>query len=283
MIRDLLLGLGSGLLLSWIGQRTRLLSRSGAVGLAVATLLTFVAGGWIWGVLLLLFFVSWGLWTRYRATYKEMLDERFDPQPRIGASDVGSRVGWAMLLVLLQIAIKEESRVFFAFAGAIGTATADVWATELGVLGARPPHLISTGDRVVRGSAGAISLLGVIASLAASSLIGFAGLLLQMAQIGLVQQTWEGTYNWLPLAATLGSTVGCLTDSLLGATAQAIYYCERCEKRTEDPVHTCGEEATQIRGWPWLDDRGVDLISSIVGAAITAGVAIWLAQISTRW
>jgi len=283
MIRDLLLGLVGGLLLGWIGHRLRMLSRSGAVGLAVAMLLTFVAGGWMWGVLLLLFFVSWGFWTRHRAAYKEMLHEQFDPQARIEAHDVGARTGWALFLVLLYAATREEPRIFFAFAGAIATATADVWATELGVLSSRPPHLISTGDRVVRGATGAISLLGIIASLAASSLVGFAGLLLQMAKVWLVQQTWEGTYNWLPLAATLGGTVGCLTDSLLGATAQAIYYCEHCEKRTEKPVHSCGEETTQIRGWPWLNDRGVDLISSIIGAAVTTGVAVWLAQISVRW
>jgi uncharacterized protein (TIGR00297 family) len=212
-----------------------------------------------------------------------MLHEQFDPQRHIDVADVGASVGWGLLMVLLHLATGNRPRVFFAFAGAVATATADVWATQLGVLSARPPHLVSTGDRVTRGSAGAISLLGIIASLTASSLIGFTGLLLQMAQAWLMRQTWEGTFNWLPLAATLGGTAGCLTDSLLGATAQAIYYCEACEKRTENPVHSCGEGATQIRGWPWLNDRGVDLISSIVGAAMTAGIAIWLAQISVRW
>jgi len=188
-----------------------------------------------------------------------------------------------VLTVFLHVATGESEYGFFAFVGAIATATADVWATEVGVLSAHPPHLISTGDRVIRGAAGAVSPLGLIASLAASSLTGFGGLLLQMAQIWRTQQTWAGTYDWLPLAATLGGTVGCLTDSLFGATAQAIYYCERCERRTEKRIHSCGEEATQIRGWPWLDNRGVDLVSSIVGAAVTAGVAVWLAQISVRW
>lgn len=283
MIRDLLLGLGSGLLLGWIGHRLRLLSRSGATGITAAALLIFVGGGWEWGVLLLLFFLSWGLWRRYRAPYKAVLNEQFDPHTRIHAGDVAARVGWPVLMVLLQIAMGKETRVFFAFVGAIATATADVWATELGMLSARPPRLINTGDRVMRGASGAISLLGLVASLTASSLMGFVGLVLQMAQAWLTQQTWTGIYNWLPLAAALGGTVGCLTDSLLGATAQAIYYCEHCEKRTEKRVHSCGEVTSQIRGWPWLDDAGVDVVSSIVGATVTAGVAVWLAQISTRW
>ncbi len=283
MIRDLLLGLGSGFLLGWIGHRIRLLSRSGAMGLAAATILAFVGGGWIWGILLLLFFLSWGLWRRYRAPYKAVLHERFDPRTRIQASDVGARVGWAALMVLLHIATGQRTRVFFAFVGAIATAAADIWATELGMLSARPPRLINTADRVMRGAAGAISLLGIIASLAASSLTGFAALLMQMAQTWITQQPWEAAYNWLPLAVTLGGMVGCLTDSLLGATAQAVYYCERCEKRTEKRVHSCGEATSQIRGWPWLDDGGVDLVSSIVGATVTTGVAVWLAQISMRW
>ncbi|MGM0400734.1 MAG: DUF92 domain-containing protein [Chloroflexota bacterium] len=283
MIRDLLLGLGSGLLLGWIGHHARLLSRSGAVGIAVAVIFTFVGGGWTWGIPLLLFFLSWGLWRRYRAPYKAVLHERFDPRTRIDAPNVGGRVGWAMLMVLLYVITGERTPIFFAFVGAIATATADVWATELGMLSSRPPRLINTGARVMRGAAGAISLLGLVASLAAASLTGFAGLLLQMAQAWLTQRPWGGMYNWLPLAATLGGTAGCLTDSLLGATAQAIYYCEHCEKRTEERIHFCGEETNQIRGWPWLDDRGVDLVSSIVGATVTAGVAVWLAQISARW
>ncbi|MFP3896497.1 MAG: DUF92 domain-containing protein [Anaerolineales bacterium] len=283
MTRDLLLGLVSGLLLGWIGHRVRLLSRSGALGLAAATLLTFVGGGWTWGIPLLCFFLSWGIWRRYRAPYKTVLQEQFDSRTPIDAGNVGARLGWAMLTVLLHVITGEEIRIFFAFLGALATATADVWARELGMLSARPPRLINTGDRVRRGASGAISLLGLVASLAASSLLGFAGLFPQMAQAWLTQRPWIGMYDWLPLAATLGGTVGCLTDSLLGATAQAIYYCERCEKRTEKRVHSCGEETRQIRGWPWLDDAGVDLVSTIVGGTVTAGIAVWLAQIFMRW
>src|SRR5207237_5024631 len=50
------------------------------------------------------------------------------------------------------------------FTGTLATATADTWATELGVLSPRPPRLVTTGKRVAPGTSGGISLLGTAAS-----------------------------------------------------------------------------------------------------------------------
>jgi len=58
--------------------------------------------------------------------------------------------------------------------------------------------------------------------------------------------------------------LGALFDSLLGATVQAIYYCPACQKETErNPMHSCGTQTTQIRGWKWLDN---DLVNFACGA-----------------
>jgi hypothetical protein len=52
-------------------------------------------------------------------------------------------------------------------------------------------------------------------------------------------------------------------------TVQAIYYCPRCEKETERyPIHTCGAETRQVRGWGWMDNDGVNWVCTVVGAVM---------------
>jgi len=77
------------------------------------------------------------------------------------------------------------------------------------------------------------------------------------------------------LVVAAGGLIGALFDSLLGATVQAIYHCPRCQKETEQhPAHNCGTPTILLRGWRWLSNDRVNFLSSILGAAVSAGV--WL-------
>jgi uncharacterized membrane protein len=73
------------------------------------------------------------------------------------------------------------------------------------------------------------------------------------------------------LAAAVGGVAGSLFDSLLGATVQAIYWCDGCQKETERRVHRCGVETRRLRGWPWLNNDLVNFAASAVGALAAAG------------
>ncbi|NCC32693.1 MAG: DUF92 domain-containing protein, partial [Chloroflexia bacterium] len=68
---------------------------------------------------------------------------------------------------------------------------------------------------------------------------------------------------------------GALIDSLMGATVQAIYaYPDGRE--TERRVARDGRPTTFLRGWQWLNNDMVNLISSVAGAllAILTGLAL---------
>ncbi|PJH75823.1 MAG: DUF92 domain-containing protein, partial [Anaerolineae bacterium CG_4_9_14_0_8_um_filter_58_9] len=150
---------------------------------------------------------------------------------------------------------------WLAFAASMAAVNADTWATELGVLNPVPPRLITNGKSVDRGTSGAISFYGTLSSLAGAALIGIlAAILDPHSRSSLITRF---------LLITLAGITGALFDSLLGASVQAIYRCPRCDKETEHhPVHTCGAETAQVRGWKWLDNDIVNLACAIMGAAI---------------
>jgi len=144
---------------------------------------------------------------------------------------------------------------------------ADTWATELGVLSSRPPRLITTGRRVEVGASGGITWLGTGASLGGALFIGLMGELGSLT----LHQGWT-VAGVLLLAATVGGLAGSLFDSLLGATVQAMYWCDSCRKETERKVHRCGTQTRLLRGWRWLGNDMVNFIASVVGGLIAAGI-----------
>lgn len=267
---EVLLGLGLGLVVAVVGRRLRLLSVGGALVAAAALLLSTGLVGWAWGGLVLVHLVGEGLWAFYRLPRKRALGQRFAPAERRRHGKVLARLGWPTLVALYGRVGGDPALVFSAFVGAMAAATADVWNTEVGVLNPEPPRLITTRRKVEPGSAGAVSPLGVVAALGGAWLIGFLGLGLMVLAAWIEVSAWSRALLWLPLAATIGGVAGSLVDSLLGATAQAIYYCEECEVRTESPVHRCGETARRVRGVTWLTDDLVDLVCGVSGAAVTA-------------
>jgi uncharacterized membrane protein len=70
--------------------------------------------------------------------------------------------------------------------------------------------------------------------------------------------------------AGVGGLAGSLFDSLLGATVQAMYYSASRDKETEKRIDPDGQPNQHVRGWAWLDNDVVNLISSLVGAGMAA-------------
>jgi len=277
------LGLGLGIVIGWVGYRRGLLSLSGTVGLAFTSLLGFGAGGWVWGGLFWVVFISSGLWLRFRRSHKDALVDGSSETVARDWSQILAGTGWATALALLHLLAPGVAGIFAAFLGALATTNADIWATELGMLSPRAPRVITTRRPATAGTAGAISTLGTVASLAGAWLVGFMGLLLVTIRAQSRDMVWDRALVWLPVAATAGGMAGSLVDSFLGATAQGIYYCERCETETDQRVHSCGEIAQQVRGWAWLTNNEIDLVSSIVGAAVATGSLSWLAETRMWW
>jgi uncharacterized protein (TIGR00297 family) len=258
---QILLGLPLGVLVGYLAYRVGALSASGAWAAALTGGLIFGLGGLPWAALLLTFFVSSSALSRAFASRKAALGDQFSKGSQRDHGQVLANGGLGALLVIAHAFFPTALWPWAAFMGAMAAVNADTWATELGVLSTVPPRRITTGKPVERGTSGGVTLAGYLAALGGSALIGFAATLFSP----------EFPAAILVGAATLAGLVGATFDSLLGATAQAIYFCPACGKETErHPRHRCGTETRQVRGWCWLNNDWVNFACSLVGAGVAA-------------
>lgn len=255
-----LFGIVIALLAWWAGA----LSASGAWAAALTGGLIFGLGGLPWALLLLTFFISSSALSRAFKGRKAALSEKFSKGSRRDWGQVFANGGLGALLAVVHALLAGQGWVWLAFVGAMAAVNADTWATELGVLSAVPPRLVTTGRSVERGTSGGITLLGMLSALGGAALVGCVAFIFS-----------PGAWILALSVAILGGLAGSLFDSLLGASVQAIYHCPVCDKETErHPRHTCGSETQQVRGWRWLNNDAVNLACSLMGATIAAWLSV---------
>lgn len=228
--------MAASLVASFLAWRLGALSVDGAVAAVVVGAAVAGAGGWSWAVLLVLFVAA--------ASLASALPPRLQP-PRRRARQVVANGGAACVAALAHGLGVFELQA--AFAGAVCAAWADTWATEFGVrFGTRPRRLWDL-QPVDPGVSGGATVVGTAAGVAAAGFCGLAAWALGLA----------------PAAATaVAGTFGMLVDSLLGATVQAQFQCERCGRSGEDPVCPCGGRAQRVRGLAGWDNHWTNFVAT---------------------
>jgi len=249
-----------------LAYRRGALAPSGVVGALLSGTVMFGLGGWEWGLLLIAFFISSSLLSLYRADEKARLAEKFAKGYRRDLGQALANAGVGMVLAIAHL-FSGHPLLYGACAGAMAAVNADTWATEVGVLSRTPPRLITSGRRVEIGASGGVTGLGLVTSLAGAAFIG----LFAAAGVWATGGSASSVVSAI-IGATAGGLAGSLFDSFLGATVQGIYWCPRCQKETERRVHRCGTPTILVRGLSWLGNDLVNLLSSVVGALVAAGV-----------
>ncbi|MEA3337863.1 MAG: DUF92 domain-containing protein [Chloroflexota bacterium] len=280
-----LVGLIISASIGWLAYKRGALSPSGVWGAIITGTVVFGFGGLTWGLVLVVFFVSSSLLSHFRRAQKLQLADKFAKGERrdLGQTLANGGVGALLALaVLLFIDLPGEVRsgnplyVFLtlAYFGAIATANADTWATELGVLAPSRPRLITTGKEVPAGTSGGVTWQGSLAALAGGTFIGASAfLIIQVASLATSGQLLMADLPVI-LIAGLAGFLGSMVDSLLGATLQRVYWCDTCQKETERPVHSCGTTTSPRRGWGWLNNDVVNFLASAAGALIGGGLGL---------
>jgi uncharacterized protein (TIGR00297 family) len=239
------------------------LSASGAMGAVLIGGVTFGLGGWTCGLLLVLFFITSSALSRFREADKRKPAEAFEKGSRRDLGQVLANGGAPAALALASGLVTWEGWLAM-FIGALAAATADTWATELGMLSRARPRLITTGEVVPVGTSGGISVRGTLAAVAGGATIGLAAGLLP-----------RGLPWWtaLPLGLVSG-LAGSVIDSLLGASLQRQGYCPSCQAATEARIHYCGAATELTRGCAWFGNDVVNFLASLAGGLIA--LVSWL-------
>ena len=281
----------SGLLvMSLIGAlayKAHFVDISGLVAAFVVGFTIWYTGGPPAFVIVLFFFLSSGVATKYK--YKAKAKKNLAQEgkgKRSWRNVLGSGIIPMFFSVGIYLAGILSTDPFFPFAmfggfiGAVATTSADTLASEIGVFSSKKPRLITNLRRKVpRGTIGAVSLLGEGVAILAGAIIGGIALL-----FAFLTPDWIPIYNTgqlimiFPLAV-LTAFIGCNLDSLIGAIAQNRFVCEICGAMVDKEFH-CEYETKYVGGFRQFTNMHVNLGSSGMGATLGivlgAGLFVWI-------
>ncbi|MBN1455386.1 MAG: DUF92 domain-containing protein [Methanomicrobia archaeon] len=206
-------------LLVFFVYQKRKISTSALVGtLGMGVLILLLLGldyGYIGLLTLLTFFLFGNLVTSYKYEKKFALGIA---EAHRGMRDIHNVVGNGLspliFAVLFAVSSEYQELLFLlGFSGAVATATADTFSTEIGQ-GHGTPRLITTLKRVPAGTNGGVSLPGFGAAVLGSALIAVVSLLF----LGSRAITYLGTLFFT--VCLVAGLLGSLIDSILSATVE---------------------------------------------------------------
>jgi len=264
-----LVGLVLAIVAALIARRAKSLSGSGAVAAAACGALSVIAG-WRWAALLIVYFLaasalSWAGTADKKARSEGVVSKG----GRRDAMQVLANGGVYSLAAALTVAFPAPYLVLGAVA-ALAAASADTWATEIGVWLGGEPRLITNGTIVRSGTSGGVTAAGLLGSVSGAAWIALCAMLAGFRGHGVI------------LAALVGGFGGSIVDSLLGATAQERRWCDNCAEPTEQTVHLCGAPTRLAGGIERLDNDVVNLLSTFAGFLL--GIVVYcIAKHSGDW
>jgi len=273
------------IVVSW-GHSKKSLSTSGALcALVVGFCLTLAHYSFF--LCLLAFFVSSSKATKYKADIKRKLEgvDFLEGGQRNWLQVLcnGGMATELALLYLLDIGSADlpvdfrnqyrASWLGMAVLGALACCNGDTWASELGtVLGNSDPVLLTTFQKVPKGTNGGVTVIGLVCSLLGGLVIGAAywlGIVMSAASLDLALAP---TQLLVILVGGLGGLLGSLLDSLIGASLQF----SGKDVKTGQIVEVQREGVIPISGKMVLDNHSVNLVSTILTALLVPKVALGL-------
>lgn len=264
------------------GIRKKSLVISGAVlGFFIGFMLTLTSYSFL--ICLLTFFVTSSKVTKFRSERKRKTEEGFKEGGQRTWIQVLSNGGMATDLAFLYMLdsgcgerpinfVKDyrASWLGLGILGALACSNGDTWASELGtVVGQTEPFLITTGQRVPRGTNGGVSILGLLFSLLGGTVVGLSYYLSVLYLIDSSVLAASPPQWPLVFAGSFAGLSGSLVDSILGATLQY----SGLDDRTGCIVEHAGEGIRHICGRQILDNHSVNLISTVVLGLLTPRIA----------
>jgi uncharacterized protein (TIGR00297 family) len=257
----LFIGFIFSFIIGFLAYKRESLSFSGFIGaLVLGTSLYFFGGLYLSGIMIC-FFISSSLLTKYRENEKSTLE---DINEKTGGRDYAQVIangGLGLIYALLYYFTKNPLFIL-AYSTSFAAANADTWSSEVGVLSSKAPISILSFKKTEKGMSGAVSLLGTAAAFCGSMFIAgvfFTGYILTFG--------WNKRLIYYSILITLAGFFGSIIDSYIGALLQAKYKCIICGKITEKKVHH-NKKTIHVSGIKIINNDAVNFISCLLASLI---------------
>jgi uncharacterized protein (TIGR00297 family) len=279
LLLRLIISLLLGLVIARRGLKRGSLSLSGAIAaFFVGSIILFT--NLTMGVSLIIFYLSGSALTRYKENFKMTVD--LDAKKGGGQRNymqvlctAGIPTVACISLLLIQKSVFDDgfclhslnndvirNALIGLFLGSLCCVAGDTFASELGILSKSEPFLITTLERVPRGTSGGVTLFGFVVSALGGLVVGSV-LALDVLGLRWQQLLTFGAYTpkkecneWLflvlmfPLIGALMGLLGSVVDSILGATVQRTWFDPKSGKVTaefpEDAVESMEPYSPEI-------------------------------------
>ncbi|MBA0868352.1 hypothetical protein Goshw_012209 [Gossypium schwendimanii] len=273
--------------------RRKSLDLSGALAGFLVMTIHFVAG-YRFGAMLLAFFFTSSMLTKVGEDKKRRVDADFKEGGQRNWIQVLYNSGIAAVLSVLignltgwedKCLDSNDSVLITSLIGGIighySCCNGDTWSSEIGVLSDDQPRLITTFkvdilflndyQSVRRGTNGGVTKTGLLAALAAGSVIGLTFVLVGFLTTRCSNEMAMKQLLVIPLSAVAG-LFGSIIDSLLGATLQFSGFCSVRNKVVGKP----GPTVKRISGLNFLDNNAVNLVSILLTTLLTSFACVYI-------
>ncbi|MHA2060246.1 MAG: DUF92 domain-containing protein [Candidatus Ranarchaeia archaeon] len=226
-------------------------------------------GGISYMLMLFTFFVSSSIVSKYKTTAKQEVQDQFEKGSTRDIGQVLANAGIPTIAIFLDNFVLANPIWFIVALANYAAKNSDTWATELGTLSTGKTYQITSLKEVPRGTAGGVSVIGTLASVIGALVLSFSVFCVRI--VALVLGGSDILLSvilavWILFIGTASGFVGSFLDSFIAATLQKMYICPTCQVETEKPIHKCGQTTDYLRGWKFLTNDWVNLLS-LLGAA----------------
>ena len=239
---DWLIGIVLAGIIAAVSYRFRLLTGGGAFSAFFMGSVVFALGRVGFSIPMLVFFASSSLLSKLGYERKSKLVSHIAKTSQRDSMQVLAN-GLVPTLLLISWYFSQNDIFSFLFVAALACATADTWATELGVLSSQQPRSIVGFRPTSAGVSGGITLVGTV-------------------NLEIPFQFHISCLLVLICAAFLGQ----VCDSVMGATCQARYICQRCGSITEVKPHCPDSAVSRVAGVSWANNDVVNLFAGSFAA-----------------
>lgn len=261
---NFLIGAVFAFLVVAVSERLGYLTVGGAIAAFFIGWVVFALGKLSYSFPILVFFISASFLSKLGYKRKLQLINYSEKSSRRNSVQVLANGLLPTIFLILGVKLKNPTYPLLYLA-TLASASADTWATEIGVLSGAQPRSAWGFRKVQPGESGGISFLGTAAAVCGASVIATTGFYLASENT-----FFTFTYSHALFVATIGVAAQVM-DSIFGTVIQAKYLCAGCGKITEKSSHCFERDAHLFSGWKWINNDFVNLLSSLVAALM-----VWL-------